>query len=85
MKEFSYVVTDPIGLHARPAGVLVNLVKKFSSNVLISKGNKKAEGKKLMALMLLGIKQGEEITVNITGEDEEEACSELEKFLKENL
>ena len=59
MKEFSYVITDEVGIHARPAGILVKKVKEFQSKVVISKGDKSAEAQKLMAVMQLGVKKGQ--------------------------
>lgn len=85
MKEFRYTITDPEGIHARPAGEFVKEAKKFASEVKIVKGEKSADAKKIFGLMSLGVKQGEEILVQIEGTDEEEAATGLEKFLKENL
>ncbi len=85
MKEFTYVITDDQGIHARPAGEFVKEAKKFASEVKIVKGEKSADAKKIFGLMSLGVKQGEEILVQIEGTDEEEAATGLEKFLKENL
>lgn len=85
MKEFRYTITDSEGIHARPAGEFVKEAKKFASGVKIVKGEKSADAKKIFGLMSLGVKQGEEILVQIEGTDEEEAATGLEKFLKENL
>ena len=85
MKEIKYVITDPVGIHARPAGLLVNLAKAAASSITVLKGDKSAEMKKLMKLMSLGIKQGDEITVKVEGEDEDKVAEQLEAFLKENL
>lgn len=85
MKEFRYTITDSEGIHARPAGEFVKEAKKFASDVKIVKGEKSADVKKIFGLMSLGVKQGEEILVQIEGTDEEEAATGLEKFLKENL
>lgn len=85
MKEFCYTITDPEGIHARPAGEFVKEAKKFASEVKLVKGEKSADAKKIFGLMSLGVKQGEEILVQIEGTDEEEAATGLEKFLKENL
>lgn len=85
MKEFCYTITDPEGIHARPAGEFVKEAKKFASEVKIVKGEKSADAKKIFGLMSLGVKQGEEILVQIEGTDQEEAATGLEKFLKENL
>lgn len=85
MKSFNYTITDPVGLHARPAGLLVKEVKKYASLVTVSKEGKSSDAKKLMMLMGLGVKCGDEITVEVTGADEETAAAELEAFFKANL
>ena len=71
MKEFKYVVTDNEGIHARPAGELVKLVKGFESTISIEKEGKKVDCRKLLALMGLGVKKGHEVTFTIEGADEE--------------
>ena len=63
MKEFKYVVTDNEGIHARPAGELVKLVKGFESKITIEKDGKTVECRKLLALMGLGVKKGTYIKV----------------------
>ena len=85
MKSFEYVVTDPVGIHARPAGLLVKEAKQYASSVMINKGGKKADAKKLMMLMGLGVKSGETIVVEIEGEDEDAACEGLKAFFAANL
>ncbi len=85
MKEFTYVITDKEGIHARPAGELVKLAKSYASSVFVIKEGKKADAKKVFGLMGLGVKQGMEITVQVEGEDEDTAAVALETFLKENL
>lgn len=85
MKSFVYTITDPVGLHARPAGLLVKEVKKYASMVMVKKGEKASDAKKLMMLMGLGVKCGDEITVEVTGADEDTAVAELEAFFKDNL
>lgn len=88
MKSFEYVVTDPVGIHARPAGNLSKEAKKYApAKVFITKNEngKKAEASKLMALMGLGVKAGETITVSIEGGDEEAVAAAMEAYLKANL
>lgn len=85
MKEFEFVVTDPQGIHARPAGLLVKEAKKFESNISVFKGARKGDLKKIFTIMALGVKQGETIKVQVEGEDEEQAASAVEAFLKENF
>ena len=85
MKQFEYVIKDELGVHARPAGLLVKKAKEFESETVITKGEKSANAKKLIALMGLAIKRGERITVKISGEDEDKAAAEMEKYLSEIL
>lgn len=85
MIKFNYVITDEIGIHARPAGLLAKTAKSVSSKVVIKVNGKEADAIKLMAVMGLGIKHGTEITVEITGEDEAEASTKIEEFFKANL
>lgn len=85
MKTFNYVIKDEIGIHARPAGLLAKEVKAFESKVTISKNGKSAEAKKLMMLMGLGVKCGDEVTVTVEGADEEAAFEAVKKFFETNL
>lgn len=85
MKEFTYVLTDENGIHARPAGVLVREAAKFKSAITIQKGEKKADGKRLFALMGLAAKKNDEILIRVEGEDEEEAAKLLQDFLTANM
>lgn len=85
MKNFNYVITDEVGIHARPASLLVKEVKKYASKVTIEANGKSADASKLMAVMSLGVKNGTEITVSVDGEDEDTACAGMEGFFKANL
>ena len=86
MKSFDYVITDPVGIHARPAGILVKEVKNYKdSTVTLTKGDKSVNLLKLMALMQMGIKQGDTVTVSVEGGDEEAVCAKIEEFFKANL
>ena len=85
MKEFTYTVRDKVGIHARPAGMLVKLVKEYSSDVYIEKGDKRIKADRLIAVMNMGIKQGDTVTITIEGVDEEEAYKSLYSFFEINL
>ena len=85
MKEFKHVINDPLGMHARPAGMLVKAVAPYTSKITITAPTGTADARRLMALMKLAAKQGMELTVTIDGADEEKAATELEAFLKANL
>ena len=85
MQSFTYVIKDELGIHARPAGLLVKEVKKFSSTVTLICGEKKAVAKGLIGVMGMAVKQGNEVTVTAEGEDEVEAIAALEAFFNNNL
>lgn len=85
MKQFTYTITDPIGIHARPAGLLAKAAKALDSTVTITKGEKSAAAAKLMAVMGLGVKTGETITFTIEGGDEEASATAMEQFCKDNM
>lgn len=85
MKTFTYTIKDDLGIHARPAGLLVKTAKNFNSEIRNCKRRKISKCLKLMALMGLGVKCGDTITVTVSGEDEESAASAMEEFFKSNL
>ena len=85
MKKFNYIIKDELGIHARPAGMLVKMVKQYESAVEIRKGEKNVRASQLLMLMSLGVKQGEEVTVSIEGVDEDQVYKELNAFFETNL
>jgi phosphocarrier protein len=85
MKEFKYVITDEVGIHARPAGLLVKEAKKYTSEIIIAKGDKSAKATALMKLMGMGVVKGDEVTITVEGEDEDVAAAAIEAFMKANF
>lgn len=85
MLEVKYVITDELGLHARPAGLLVKVAKNYKSDILLKCGEKSGDAKGLFKVMSLAVKKGDVITLCIEGEDEAIAAESLTAFLKENL
>ena len=85
MKKFEYTIKDAEGIHARPAGLLVKEAKKYESKIMLNKDGKSVEARKLMAVMSLGVKSGQVVEVEITGEDEETAFEGMKVFFEENL
>ena len=85
MKNFSYVITDEIGIHARPAGLLVKEAKKYASKVVIKANGKSAEATRLMAIMGMGVKCGQTVEVEVTGDDEDTAFEGMKAFFENNL
>lgn len=87
MKTFTYAITDPMGLHARPAGRLAKIVKAMDGSVTIARedGGKSVSASRLMAIMSLGVKTHETVAVTVEGGSEEENAAALERFFRENL
>lgn len=85
MKSFTYVITDEIGIHARPAGLLVKEAKKYASRVVIRANGKSAEATRLMAIMGMGVKCGQTVEVEVAGDDEDEAFDGMKAFFEEHL
>ena len=85
MKTFEYTIKDELGIHARPAGMLVKEAKNFASECTITKDGKTKKLTQLMMLMSLGVKQGDTVTVTAEGADEEAAVAALKEFFENNL
>lgn len=85
MTELKYIITDEQGIHARPAGFLVKLAGEYPCNITIGKEDRFVDAKRILGVMSLGAKKGDEITVKADGENETDAIKAIEKFLNENL
>lgn len=85
MKKFDYVIKDELGIHARPAAKLVQESNKFESKVVMTCNGKECEISKLFALMAMGVKHGDNVTVSVEGTDEELAYETIKKFFEEEL
>ena len=86
MRKFIYTIQDANGVHARPAGLLVKAAKALDSTITLENAaGKSAVATKLMAVMGLGIKQGDAVTVTVEGGDEEASIATMENFFSENL
>ncbi len=83
MKSITYQINDKNGIHARPAGIIVQCAKRFSSGITLEKDGKSADAKKLFALMQLGVRFQDAVTVTAEGEDEEEAVQCLYNTMRE--
>lgn len=85
MREFRFTITDKMGIHARPAGLLVTEVKKYPCKVTLEKEGKEVDAKSIFGIMGLGAKYGEEIILRADGEQEEETIAALSRFLEDNM
>ncbi|HEX3027297.1 MAG TPA: HPr family phosphocarrier protein [Clostridia bacterium] len=78
----NYVILSPMGLHARPATELLRTIKKFKSAVTLKAGEKSSLVKGILSILTLSAQSGDEISVTIEGEDENEASKALDEFFK---
>ena len=86
MKQFEYTIHDPLGIHARPAGMLVKEAKAFADTVVtITKNGTTVKATQLMKLMSLGVKKGDVVTVAAEGADEDAAIIAISNFFQTNL
>lgn len=85
MVSFKFVVNDKMGLHARPAGLLVKEAAKCTGKVTIRKGEKTGDAKRIFNVMGLSIKADEEVEITIEGDKEKEEAKALQDFIKENI
>lgn len=85
MKQFEYTIQEAVGIHARPAGLLTKEAKKYQSAITVCKGDKEVNVLKLMALMGMGVKCGDTVTVKVDGADEDVAAPAMEEFFKAHL
>ena len=85
MRSFMYTIHAPVGMHARHAGLLVREAGRFQSDVRIAKGGQSVNAKGILAVMSLGVKQGDVVELTIDGPDEDAAYTELKNYLFRNF
>ncbi len=85
MRSFTYCIQDELGIHARPAGELAMLAETCQSMIVIDSGSRRENVKRLMAVMGMGVKKGQTITVIVEGADEDTVVVEVEEFFNRNL
>ena len=85
MKSFSYTVKDELGIHARPAGMLVQEVKNFKSKVTLEKDGTVIDATRLLAVLSMGVKKDQTVTITVEGADEDAAYDALKSFFETNL
>ncbi len=76
-------VTNPVGLHARPATFFIKKANEYRSSVWIENDSRRVNAKSLLGILSLGIVSGTEITIVADGPDENDAVAGLEALLKE--
>ena len=82
MQNFEITVSDPVGIHARPAGILVKEAQKLSSNIMLTCRGKTADAKKLLAVMSLCAKCGDTLSVSVEGENEINDADKIKNLME---
>ena len=86
MKTLNFTVTNEVGIHGRPAVMLVKLAKSFPrTTITVKKGDKTVEATHLMMLMGLGVVKNDNIDFLINGGDEQAVYDALMDFAQKEL
>ena len=85
MKTFQYTIREELGMHARPAGLILQLAKEFESSIVVSNKGNSGDLKSLMSVIGLDIRYQDTVTVTVEGPDEDVAAEEMLAFFEENL
>ena len=79
------ILTNQVGLHARPATFFIQKANEFKSSIWIERDERKVNAKSLLGVLSLGVVKGGEITLIADGEDEEEAIAALVELIASNF
>lgn len=81
MKSIETSIQQSFGLHARPATLLVQMAQRYHSDIKVTSGNKTVNGKSLISMLNLGVVKDQKMVINIEGEDEETAFTDIKKLI----
>jgi len=82
MTEVKLILTNSLGLHARPAAKITKIASKYKSDIVVSGNNRSADAKSISMLMTMGVPKGNEIVVSVNGPDEKECIEELKNLIE---
>lgn len=85
MTELAVTVRNETGLHSRPADLFVRTAKLYSSSVTVHKGQKSADAKNILKVILLNVSQGESITIRAEGPDEDALVADLARLVESDF
>lgn len=85
MLKKDFIIQNKVGLHARPASLLVQTANKFKSNITVEKDGNKVNAKSILGILSLGAEKGAHISIEIEGEDEEAAMRALTQLIESNF
>ena len=76
------LITNPTGLHARPAAQFVQAASRFRADVWVEKGSTQVDGKSILGLVMLGANRGSKLRIRVEGQDAYEAMREIERLIQ---
>ncbi|MBT5926443.1 MAG: HPr family phosphocarrier protein [Verrucomicrobia bacterium] len=76
------VITNKMGIHARPAALFVKIASKFDADVFVEKDGERVNGKSIMGLMMLAAGPGSTLLIEVTGKDASKAFEEIEALIE---
>lgn len=79
--EKKITIKNKSGLHARPAALFVQIANKFDSDISVTKGKQKVNGKSIMGILMLAAGKGQTVIIGANGKDAEDAVRELSELL----
>ncbi len=85
MQSREIVVTNKLGVHARPAGMIVDITGKSKSDITLEYEGNKVNAKSILNVMMLAITPGSTVKFIASGEDEEQVLDQLEQLFRENF
>jgi len=85
MQEVTLTIRNKVGLHARPAALLVQTAGRFKSKVSAVKDGREVNAKSILSVLTLGAEQGAVVTIRAEGEDEVEALEALQELVENNF
>src|SRR6266849_2821038 len=77
-----FMVSNKLGIHARPAAMFVKIANRYSCEIFVEKDGEKVNGKSIMGLMMLAAGPGSKLTIHVHGHDASQALAELELLIK---
>ena len=76
------VVSNKLGIHARPAAMFVKIASKFDCDIFVEKDGERVNGKSIMGLMMLAAGPGSKLKVSAAGSDAQQALTDIEALMK---
>lgn len=78
-------LTNPTGLHARPASLFVHTASRFPATITVAGNGKTGNGKSILSVLSLGLTQGDSLTITVEGDQAEEAMAALMALIERNF